>query len=251
MVRSRSTSFIDVLKLSIEAYKNNFETLSVFSIPFVVIFPLVLFLPNFTSLGGIFLRYASLANDTSPIELLLIAVAFCISLLLFSFGLVIINMAVKTQRTLKEISFYEIEKIENYTFQLFSVFFIAALLTIIVNIALFDSGLSTTLGALIGLFISLLVLFAPQVVVIDGQNAHHAISMSLKVLVGKFTHFIGYLLTALVLLSVNSLIFLTIGNALSQYQAAALLSVVVNAIFIVPFLEVLKSQIYLSKYTLL
>ena len=251
MVRTRSTSFLDVLKLSIEAYKNNFEALSVFSIPFVIIFPLVLFLPNFTSLGGIFLRYASLANDTSPVELLLIAVAFCISLLLFSFGLVIINMAVKTQRTLKEISFYEVEKIESYTFQLFSIFFIAALLTIIVNIMLFDSGLSTTLGALIGLLISLLILFAPQVVVIDGQNAQHAISMSSKILLGKFKHFLGFLIIALFLLSVNSLICITIGNTLGEYQAAALVSVVINAIFIVPFLEVLKSQIYLSKYTLL
>lgn len=251
MIRVRNTSFLDVLKLSIEAYKHNFETLLVFSIPFVVIFPLALFLPNFAALGGIFLRYASLANDVAPLELLLIAIAFCASLLLFSFGLVIINMAVKTQRTLKEVSFYEVEKIENYTFQLFTVFFIASLLTIIVNIALYDYGFSTTIGALFGFLASLLVLFAPQAIVIDGLSYSHVLKASFAVFKGKLLHVVGFTVVALALLSINSLVFISIGNALGEFQAAALLSVVVNALLIVPFLEVLKTQIYLSKYTLL
>src|SRR3989344_3474050 len=115
-------SFESVLWHTIDAYTRNFSQLLLFSVPFLVVLPLSLMLPNFAALGGIFLRFGSISRDIALLELLLVVVAFCVSLLLFSFGLVAINMIVKTERTLKTIGFYEFEKIEMYTFKLFAVF---------------------------------------------------------------------------------------------------------------------------------
>ncbi|MDO8661209.1 MAG: hypothetical protein Q7K43_04930, partial [Candidatus Woesearchaeota archaeon] len=203
------------------------------------------------ALGGIFFRFASLGEGLSIFEMGLIAVAFCISLLLFSFGLVAVNMAIKTQRTLKQISFYDFEKVEQYTVKLFSVFFAVFLFSLVANLLLYDYGLHSTFGALISLLAALAVVFAPQVIVIDNQPAKHVVSMSLSVLSKKCTMFLMYVIVAVLLLAINSSIFIALGPAIGNFSITQFLAVAVNALFIVPFLEVLKAQIYLSKYTLL
>ncbi len=244
-------SFSGVLWHTLDSYSRNFKFLLLFAIPFLIVLPLALLLPNFASFGGIFLRFGSISRDLGLLDLLVIAVAFCISLLLFSFGLVAINMVVKTERTLKTITFYEFEKIEMYTFKLFAVFFVAFLVSLAANIFLYEKGLHSTLGALISLIASLLVVFAPQAIVMDNQSPKYVPKMSLSVIFKKLPLFIGYLLVAILLIGIVSQLFISLAPSIGTPATAQLLAVAINALLIVPFLEVLKAQIYLSKYTLL
>ena len=236
---------------ALDSYFRNFKFLLLFSIPFVIVFPLALMLPNFTSLGGIFLRFGSISRDIGFPELALISLAFCISLLLFSFGLVAINMVVKTERTLKTISFYEFEKIEMYTLKLFAVFFTAFIISLAANIFLYEKGLHSTLGALISFIAALLVIFAPQAIVMDNQQAKYVPKNTLSVILHKFPLFLSYLVTSVILILVLGQLMLSAAPFLGGTVNAQLLTVLVNAVIIVPFLEVLKSQVYLSKYSLL
>ena len=247
----RPDTFTGVLWHAFDSYFRNLKFLLLFSVPFLLVMPLALFLPNFAALGGIFFRLGSISRDVGLFDLLLIAGAFCVSLLIFSFGLVAINMVVKTERTLKTITFYEFEKIEHYTFNLFSVFFATFLITLIANLALYEYGLHSTLGALISLIASLVVVFAPQAIVIDNQNARHVPQMSLKILLRKFPLFLSYLAIAVALIAIVTQIFISLTPAIGNPITAELLAVAVNGFFILPFLEVYKTQIYLSKYTLL
>ncbi|MFH1247482.1 MAG: hypothetical protein V1644_03820 [Candidatus Micrarchaeota archaeon] len=247
----RPDSIAGVLWHTFDSYSRNFKFLLLFAIPFLIVFPLALLLPNFASFGGIFLRFGSISRDLGLFDLLLIAVAFCISLLLFSFGLVAINMLVKTERTLKTVSFYEFEKIEMYTFKLFAVFFFAFIISLAANIFLYEQGLHSTLGALVSLIASLLVVFAPQAIVMDNQSAKHVPKISLSIIFKKIPLFLTYLVIAVFLIGLVSQIFISLAPSIGNPGNAQLLAVAFNALLIVPFLEVLKAQIYLSKYTLL
>ncbi len=244
-------TFYEVVWHTFDSYFRNFNLLVLFSVPFLIVFPLALLLPNFAGLGGIFLRFGSISRDIGLLNLALIAVAFCISLLLFSFCLVAINMVIKTERTLKTLPIYEFQKVENYTLKLFTVFFIAFVISLAANLYLYEFGLHTTLGALISLVASIIVVFAPQAIVIDDQAVKYVPKMSLSVLFKRFPYFLSYLLIAVFLIGIIGQIFISLAPYIGSAEYAQLFAVAINALFIVPFLEVLKAQIYLSKYTLL
>ncbi len=244
-------SFNSVLWHTFDSYKRNFPLLLLFSVPFLVVFPLALLLPSFSSLGGIFLRFGSISRDVALLDVFVIAVAFCISLLLFSFGLVAINMIIKTERTLKTLPFYELQKVELYTFRLFLVFFVAFLLSLGVNVFLYEYGLHASLGALISLLFALLVVFAPQVIVVDDQKPRHVPAMSWRTILNKFPLFFTYVVIGFVLVAFLGLVVTSFSSSLGHPETPHLVAAVVNALIILPFLEVLKTQVYLAKYSLL
>ena len=247
----RPDTLTGVLWHTIDSYLRNLKFLLLFSVSFLIVMPLALLLPNFASMGGIFFRFGSISRDIGILDLALIAVVFCISLLLFSFGLVAVNMIVKTERTMKTVTFYEFEKIEQYTFKLFSVFFIVFLTSLAINMVLYEYGLHATLGALVSLIASLLVVFAPQAIVIDNQKARHVPQMSLSVIFKKLPLFLMYSVIAIVLIALVTEVFILLAPAIGHPVSAELLAVAVNGLLVLPFLEVLKAQVYLSKYTLL
>ncbi|PIZ91605.1 hypothetical protein COX85_03050 [Candidatus Micrarchaeota archaeon CG_4_10_14_0_2_um_filter_55_9] len=64
----------------------------------------------------------------------------------------------------------------------------------------------------------------------------------------KFYYFVFFLLFASLLVLANTAVFLSLSES---WPIALQVGVAVNALFILPFLEVLKTQIFLSKYSLL
>src|SRR3989338_4537056 len=183
--------FVGLLKHAFGSYFKNIRLISFFSVPFLIAFPVSLLLPNFVAMGSIYLRIGSvISGDLKPTEIALILGLALVSMLLFSFALVAINMLIRSQRTLMKMTFYEFERIEHYTYQLFYLYLLAFAPVFLVNLYLYQYGLHPTVGALVAAIAALGVLFAPP-------------------------------------------------------------AVVINALLILPFLEVLKVQIYLSKYTIL
>jgi len=210
-------------------------------------FPLSLLLPNFISLGGIFLRYGSIGTDLSSLEAGFVVGVFLISLALFSFALVGINLIIKSQRTLIRLTHYEKEKIEVHTLQLFTLFLSVFVLSFIANLFLYDTGLASSFGLLFSLLLSLAILFAPQAMVIEESGLSASIRRSLSLSFLKFPYLIAFLAIACFLVLFVSFFFLLFAD----FRIARFLAVIVNALLVLPFLEVLKTQIYLSKYTLL
>ncbi len=240
-------SFADVLKHTINAYGRNWKLLSFFSLPFAIIFPLSLLLPNFIALGGIFLRYGSIRSDLSSVEAAFIVFIFLLSLLLFSFALVGINLVIKSQRTLLKLTHFEQEKIEQHTFQLFTLFLLVFVASFLVNLFLYDYGLSGTYGQLVSLAFSLAVLFVPQALVLEELSVVNSMKRSLSLCLYRFPYLIAFLFVASVLVLFVAFVFLQFPDV----RLARYVSVLVNALVVLPFLEVLKVQLYLSKYSLL
>ena len=249
-------TFYSILKHAAKGYLDNLKVISVFSIPLLITLPLTLFLPNFVALGGTFLRFGSIGRDISLIDAGIIVAAFLAALLLFSFTLVSINLIIRSQRTFLKLAHRDIERIEAHTARLFAIFLAVFLVTLVFNFFLYDVRffgvpLHTTLGALFGFALAVAVLFAPQAIVLDDQKTLNAIGMSVWVIERKFDYFLQFLLLAGALLLVNTGVFIALGSLLSLPVVTKYAAIVVNSIVIVPFLEVLKTQMYLSKYSIL
>jgi len=241
-------TFLKLVGHAWEAYRRNFRLLAFFSIPFLIAFPLALLLPNFTALSAIFLRFGSISKDLSASEAVLVVAVLLVSVLLFSFALAAINLVIRTQRALQRMTHQDIEKVEHHTLTLFLLFLSVFLVTLAVNLLMYDFGMHTTIGALVGFLAALAVIFAPQAVVIEDAGLRHAVLYSWRVVVHKLPHFILFLVLAGVLFMLVTGVFLALEPTIPY---ARYLALIVNSVFIVPFLEVLKTQIYLSKYTIL
>ncbi len=240
-------SFPVVFWHAVAAYKRNLKLISFFSLPFAIVFPLSLLLPNFVSLSGIFLRYGSIRSDLLSVEAAFIVLVFLASLLLFSFGLVGINLVIKSQRTLLKLTHYEQEKIEQHTFQLFTVFLLVFVVSFLANLVLYDAGLASSFGLLISLGLAFAILFAPQAMVLEEMGVVNSIKRSLSLCFWRAGDLIAFLLVSTFLLLGVTFVFLQFAD----FHIARYLAVLVNAVILLPFLEVLKTQLYLSKYTLL
>ncbi|MFA5247356.1 MAG: hypothetical protein WC408_05705 [Candidatus Micrarchaeia archaeon] len=241
----------EIFKKTFEAYGSNFKTISFFSIPFLVAFPVALFLSNYAALGSIFMRLDSIKWDMTPIEMGIIILLPIVSMLLFAFALIAINMIITSQRSMNKIAFYEMEKIEQRTYHLFEIFLAGFALSFIADIYLYQYGLHPTLGALISGIIALALLFVPQAIVIDGHKGWTAIRKSISTVRHRFSFVVLFLVVSAVLMLVNDAIFLNISSDATTFAYARYAAMVVNALVLLPFLEVFKVQVYLSKYTIL
>jgi len=242
-----------LLSQATEAFWQNKRSILLFSIPFLLAFPLVLLLPNYAAFGAIFLRPGSIGSDVALPQLLLMLAVAVLSLLLFSFAVVAVNSIVKSQRTFNRLKHMDFERMETATLRMFVVYAVSFISVFAFSLLLFqthavEEKTRLALTALFSLAVYLLTLFAPQAVVIDNLGADSALSVSAKTVFAKFSSVIFFALVALVLATVNAAIFLFLQD---YFFWAPLLGVLANSLFILPFLEVFKVQIYLSKYSLL
>ena len=241
-------SFSKVLGHAVDAYEGNLKLILAFSIPLLIAFPLSFLLPNFVALSGTFLRLGSVKLDLSATDVVITVIAILFSLVFFSFAIAAINVIIKSQRTLNRLTSRDIESIEHATFNLFFIFLTAFAAIVGFNLLLFENGISIFWGQLFSLIVASMVLFAPQAVVIEDASLSGAVFKSVTLIQRKFGFFLLFLVLAAFLFLANSWIFLELGKA---FSLARFFSLIIQSLIILPFLEVLKTQIYLSKYALL
>ncbi len=243
-----AAGFSKLVEHALDAYSRNWKQIAAFSIPFLIALPLSLMLPNFVALSATFLRLGSVKLDLSAFDAVVTIAALLLSLLFFAFATVLINMVVKSQRTLNKLVTRDFEAIESATFSLFFILLTAFAAIVGFNLLSFEYGLDPAWGVLFSLAVSCAVLFAPQAVVLEETKLTHSVGRSIGIIRRKFGFFLAFVALAAVLLLANTWVFLEIGRVVPW---ARFLSLFTQAFFILPFLEVLKVQIYLSKYAIL
>ncbi len=245
-------SFVTAVSNALRAYRENLKLISFFSIPLLIAFPLLLLLPNYASLGGIFLRLGSLGVDVSPVEVAYMLLVLGVSLLLFSFGIVSINSVIRAQKTFNKIKHVEIERMEEATFRMFVLLAIVFVAVFAFNLLLYqaqlDERLRIILNSLFALGASLMVLFAPQAIVLDNARTENALRLSSSLLSKKPGAVVSLLVLGGALVTLNSFIFTSLQPA---FYYAPFIGLAINSLVLVPFLEVLKVQLYLAKYSLM
>lgn len=245
-------SFGKALSNAVAAYYANLRLISFFSIPLLIAFPLLMLLPNYAALGGIFLRLGSLGVDVSLVEISYMLAVLCISLLLFSFGIVAVNSVIKAQRTFTKLKHVDLQRMEEATFRLFLLLLVVFAAVFAFNLLLYETQVEervrVVLNSLFALAASLLVLFAPQAIVLDHARTEHSLLLSASLLSKKPLAVFAFLLLGGLLTSAISQVFTSLQPA---FYYAPLVGLAINSLVLIPFLEVLKVQIYLTKYSLL
>ena len=239
-----------ILQYTWAAYTRNVKLISFFSIPFLLalLIPLLSPMPTFLSAGGSFLRFGSIpTEDLTQGNMAIIAVFSLASLFLVSFALVAINIVIKSQRTLTQIRSEVLQGIEKYTFSVFWLLLTFELLYLIVNMFLFEFGLHRVLGSLLTFLLSLPIFFAPAAIVIDDLGPSAAVRMSLNVMKMRFAYFLLWMVIgAAALVVLDGALLAILSHTLAEYAV-----LVVNSVVLLPFLVVMQTQIYLSKYTII
>ena len=101
---------------------------------------------------------------------------------------------------------------------------------------------------LILLLFSVGVLFVPQAIVIDEDDILNSFYNNFEFIAKNFSSFVYVIITAIVLLAIVQLIEFLLDISLG---IGSFVSIVIALVFIVPYLEILKTYLYMLKYNLI
>ncbi|MEM4348342.1 MAG: hypothetical protein QXN37_02120 [Candidatus Anstonellaceae archaeon] len=238
----------NILSYSLKAYLENIKLISLFSIPALIAFliPILVNTPVFIALGGSFLRTGSIP-DMSAYEIAFVIFALLASLYLISFAIVNINIVIKSQRTKTSIKNEVLKGITGHTLNVFLLFLLGSIMLLIIQLLTFEIGAQSWLSPMLSLVVWMPLFYAPAALVIDELRPFRAAEKSFNMIFSKFHYFLLWNIIGITLLSLVNVIFLS----MLPHKLGSLVVLVINSLVVMPFLVVLQTQMYLSKYTIL
>jgi hypothetical protein len=108
-------------------------------------------------------------------------------------------------------------------------------------------GLTTPLFSFL---ISLVLFYVPAAIVIDELRPTEAMRMSLYMIKNKFVLFLLWLILGFVILTVLDVAFVFLATSF-KLNWTRYVMLVLNSLIVMPFLVILQTQMYLTKYTIL
>lgn len=243
-----------ILDYTTEIYIKNFALIMLAAAPGLLglIIPLVVGMPTYIALGGVYLRTGTIP-DLQPLQAAVMIITLMISLYLMSFAIVGITLVVKRQRTLKKLSLEELGSIAKMTNSVFVVFVISAILLLLVQLLTFEYQIQRYVAPIANLIIGLGLLFMPTAIVMDDARMFRAMQKSFDLVGRKFVVVMQWIAIAIILLSVVDVVALFFVGLLEfvPHSIGPWLVMIFNSLVLMPFLIVMLAQIYISKYTIL
>lgn len=215
----------------------------VFATSLLLIFTLFLVNPLFSLAGGsLNLTYDLLNQD--PLIILLTVVAFIA--IMFAYSLLQALVVYKVEREYGFEKKYSIE-IRKPFLELLK-FNISFFLLLYIGLCfLFDFGLLNNIFVNLGLLvITLLFWFIPQIIVMEKQSAEYALLINLNYIKKNWIYFIYLFVTSFILMLLTYIIDVMFG-----VFTGPIIATVFFVVFVIPFIEILKTEVYLDKYNLL
>ena len=238
----------NIITHSISAYFKNIKMIFFFSVPMLIAFMIPIFVrtPTFIAAGGLFLRTGSIP-DMSQLEAGVMIISFLVSLFLIAFTITNINIVIKAQRTATSVGREVVKGITGYTLNVFWLMLIAELMLLVIQLITFEYKVQEIVAPILSFLVMLPFFYAPAGLVIDDLRPWRAVEKSLAMVVSKLPYFLLWLLIAFVSLSLTSFVFL----ALLPHGMAQMAALVLNSLIVMPFLIVMQTQIFISKYTII
>lgn len=239
----------DVMKNAIDTYTKYTSMILFFSIPFIIALILPAFSPApiFSALGGYFLRSGSIP-DLSTMDTFLIIVVSAVSLAFLALALVAVTLVVKASRTKTRVSAEALRNLGKYTAVVFGIFAFVKVVEILILMYTSSANLPELPVFLFGFIASLGLFYAAPAVVLEEKKPVPAVLSSYRHVFRKPLDFILWLVVAFVLLALVSTLSFTMFTDTGMRQGFTIL---VNSLFILPFLVVLQAHIYIKKYTII
>ena len=242
-----------ILENAFREYKANFRAALAFGLLllFVPVFMLGFFQSeNLLFSSGSFFVDCKLA---SPAVLALELVLGVLFLAFFSFFVSLVIFGVRKNLSKVRVEYYLTEMVQKFTLKIFLFFLFYSLILFaagFVFVSVLEPVSGVLLGSLFMLLLSLFFMFVPQSIVVDELGVWDAIRESVD-FTSKNVHsfftvlVVGSVLLALVVLLEFAIDFFAIGLLLGRF-----VSVFLMLVFLVPFMEVLKTYVYMLKFDL-
>jgi len=240
-------NFSKVFRYALRFYLKRLKLILVFSVPFVLalLIPTLVSAPTYQALGGVFLRTGSIP-ELSILDIILTAVAYFVTVFLISDTIVNVNLIVKSKRTLTEIKKTVLSNIGTSAMRIFYIYTIMLLLMFVFQLLTYDNPIQSWLYPIFVLILSFLLFFVAPAVVIDNSNTPRAMKRSAKMAMEKPIYVFLWAVTGFVMISITELV----GLLLFSSPFGQFFVLLVNSFFILPFLVVLQTMMYMEKYPL-
>ncbi len=238
------SGFLVVLQLALRDYLENIRMNLLFGVLLVFAF-FSLFENIFVGSGSIFLEYNLFLVD--PLVLLVEIISIIVFLVFYSLFVSFLIFNIRNKMNKVRLNYYLREKLDKFGFTLTLFFVLFFVLFYLAYSLLVFFGVPLLAVNFVLFFVSLLFLFVPQSVVVDEYRLSHAVQNStefllrnpLTVLKIVFMSFVFLLILPLIEF-VFDFVFL-LGNYVS---------LVVCLFVLVPFIEIVKTRLYMKKFGL-
>jgi len=235
-----------LLQNSFQQYRANFKTALIFALLLVFVPVFALFQNIYITSGTIFIDYNlfqanpfALAAETGLIALFLLFYSFFISIIVFS---------VKKNLSKVKLQFYLQEMIKKFALRIFAFYVAYCLLLFLLTTALVTAGIPFLAATLAVLIVSFLLMFVPQAIVVDEEGLRHALLSNFEFLFSSPRSFLIALVVGAVLLGLLQLLEFAVAQAT---LLAPYISIFLGLVFILPFLEIMKTYLYMMRFDLI
>ncbi|MFA5745345.1 MAG: hypothetical protein WCX82_00590 [archaeon] len=229
------------IAVALKKYLQNIKM--VFASSLLLIFTLFLVNPLFSISGGsLNLTYNLLNQD--PLIIILTVVAFIA--IVFAYTLLQTITVYKVERE------YDFEnknstEIRRPFLELLKFNISFYLLLYIVLCFLFDFELLNNIWInIVLLIITLVFWFIPQIIIMEKQTAEYALIINVNYIRKNWLYFLYLFVTVFILTLLTYII-----DVLFGIFAGPIVATVFFVVFVIPFIEILKTEVYLDKYDLL
>ena len=199
----------------------------------------------FVSSGSIFANH-DFINAPTLASLVTIVVAV-IFMFFYSILVSLMIFAVRNDLSRVKLNYYLTEKIRKFALKVFYFYVALALAMILLNAFLVGIGIPTIFIAGLMLIITLLLMFVPQSIVIDETTVYYAIANNLEFLQKKPVQLLVVAATGIIITLALVLVEFVLD---STFLIGNFLSLIIFMVAVVPFLEVMKSKLYMEKFEL-
>jgi len=238
--------YILTLKAAFKNYLANFSTVLGFGLLLVFVFLFLQFSNTFISSGSIFVYYN--LQQATLISTVLLLFSGIIFLFFYSIFVSLMIFAIRNHLSQVKLHYYLTQKIRKFAVKHF---IFSVLLTLFAYLFVFLGNYLNipTIAIFFVLFLVFSsVIFVPQSLVVDEGSIKASIINNFEFISKNFASFALVLISGIILMIFLVLIefavdnFLFIGN---------ILSLLLMFFFLIPFMEALKTQIYLKKFALI
>ncbi len=236
-----------IFKYANEFYLARLVLIVIFSIPFLVAIAILALVsaPTYQAIGAVFLRIGSIP-ELSLGQIAAIAIGYALAMFLIADTVVNINIIVRSKRTLTAIRTEVVSAIGSYAARIFYIYTLALLLSLIVQLLIYDNPLQSWIYPIFSLVLSFLLFFVAPAVVIDNSDTPSAIRRSVWMASRNPHLFVLWSCLALFVISVVKIV----SDLLFSSPYSSYFVLLTNSLLILPYLIVLQTQMYMEKYPL-
>jgi hypothetical protein len=228
--------------LSFKKYLENYKLAFSYSILFI--FLLFVIDPLINIFGGTLNISYNIVNNTLQGTIILL---FTTLVLFFIYSLIQSVLIYKIGTDYKFSATVPFNKIKKSFYKLLKFNFATFLLIFLISSIFYDLGILTNfITQFIFLIITIGLWFVPQIMILENEPMPKSILLSIKYFNRNWFHFITLFISSFILVMITSLLDVLIKGA-----AGIIISTGFFVIFVIPFIEILKTEIYLNKYNLL